>query len=94
MTQSKLTNMVKLITAIATALLLILICIIIYQYVKIGSLNSRSSALDKQIEQNSVTETELREGINRRSSDAYIEQQARESLGLVEEEGDNIYILS
>lgn len=93
MTKAKLTNIIKLVTVVASVLLLVLVCIIIYQYARLGSLSRKSAALDAQIEQNSVTEAELREGIARREDPSYIEQQARENLGMIEEEGETLYII-
>ena len=93
MTQAKLANLVKLITVVASVFLFVLVCIIIFQYAHLGSLNRKISALDKEISEMSVTEAELKEGIKRRENDAYIEQQARENLGMVSENGETIYIV-
>ena len=93
MTQSQIANRIKLITAIATVLLLILVCIVIYQYAKLGNLASKNASLDRQIAENSITEADLRAGIDRRNSDSYVESQAREGLGMIGEDGETIYII-
>lgn len=93
MTQAKLQSIVKLITVIATVFSFVLICIVVFQYAKMGSLSAKNASLDKQIESLSITEQELRDGINRRGSDAYIEQQAREQLGMIEENGETVYVV-
>ena len=94
MTRSKLASLVKLITCLATAFLLVLVVIVICQCAKINSLSAKSASLDDQIAQNSITQAELEAGIDLRSSDEYVEQQARENLGMIEEDGETIYILS
>ncbi len=94
MTQTKLQSLVKLITVLATTLLFVLLCIVIYQYVRLGTLSKKDTELDRKIAELSVTEAELREGIKKRSSDSYIEQEARENLGMIEENGETIYVIS
>lgn len=94
MTQAKLTSLVKLITVVASAVLFVLLCVVVFQYAKINTLAAKSEALDKKIEELSITEAELEEGIKRRNDDAYIEQQARENLGMVEGDDETIYIVT
>lgn len=94
MTKSKLAFYVKLVTCLMTALLLLLVVIVICQTATLGRLNASSEALDKQIEQNSITKAELEAGIELRSDEAYLEQQARENLGMVEQDGETIYVIS
>ena len=91
MTKAKLANLVKLITVACCILLFVLVCIIIGQYSKLGSLSSQMEALDRQIAENTITESDLRAGISRRSSDSFVEQQARENLGMIKEKGETIY---
>ena len=91
MTKAKFQSMVKLITVACAVLLFALVCIIIYQYTKLGSLSSRLKELDRQIAENSITQEELEAGIARRSSDSYVEQQARENLGMLKQKGETIY---
>lgn len=93
MTQAKLAQTVKLITVLATVLLFALVCIIGYQYIKIGTLSSKNSSLDTKIENLSVTQASLEEGIKSRSTDAYVEQQARLNLGMIKVNGEIVYIV-
>lgn len=91
MTKAKLTNLVRIITVAVSVLIFVLVCIIIAQYAKLGSLSSRSAALDRQIAENTITQENLEAGIERRKDPSYVEQQARENLGLIKEKGETIY---
>ncbi len=91
MTRAKLANLIKLITVGCCILLFVLVCIIIWQYSRLGSLQARSNALDKQIAENSVLEAQLEDGIERRSDDSFVEQQARENLGMIKDKGESVY---
>lgn len=93
MTQAKIAQTVKIVTVFASILLFGLFCIVGYQYVKMGTLSRRSSMLDVQIADLSVTQANLEEGIEVRSSDAYVEQQAREHLGMIKNNGEVIYVV-
>ena len=93
MTQAKLAQTVKMITVIASVLLFALICIVCYQYVRLNNLSSKNALLDTQIAQLSVTKVNLENGIEARSTDAYIEQQARENLGMIRVDGETIYVI-
>ena len=93
MTQAKLAQTVKLITVFASILLFALVCIIGYQYIRIGTLSSKSTLLDTKIESLSVTKANLESGIEARSTDAYVEQQARENLGMIRVNGEVVYIV-
>lgn len=93
MTQAKLAQTVKLITVLASVLLFALVCIIGYQYIKIGTLSSKSAMLDTKINELSVTKASLESGIEARSTDAYVEQQARENLGMIRVDGEVVYIV-
>lgn len=92
MTQARLTQVVKLVTVIATIVLFALVCVAIYLGAKVNSLSSKSTLLDTKISELSVTKANLEEGIEIRSTDAYVEQQARENLGMIKSEGEIIYI--
>jgi len=92
MTQTKLTQIVKLITVIATIVLFALVCVALYLGVKVNTLSSKSALLDTKISELSVTKANLEEGIEIRSTDAYVEQQARENLGMIKSEGEIIYV--
>ena len=88
MTKTKLENVVRLATIFATVFMTILA---ISLYAKAGVLASKNASLDKQIKNLSITRTELEQGIAIRKSDAYIEQQARETLGMIKE-NETLYI--
>lgn len=91
MTKAKLENIVRLVTVLATLVLVFVTVLAISLYVKASVLSSKNSSLDKQIEDLSITKSELEQGIGVRKSDAYIEQKARENLGMVKK-GEAIYI--
>ena len=92
MVQAKLARMVKLATIMATLILIVLLGIVGYQYIKLNSLAKKESALDTKISQLSVTKTRLENGIEIRSTDAYVEQQARENLGMIKDD-ESVYII-
>lgn len=93
MTQAKLSSIVKIVTVFATIFLLVLVCIVCYQYVRINSLSSKSASLDAKIAELSITQANLEEGIEIRSTDAYVEQQAREQLGMIKSDGEVVYVV-
>ena len=92
MTKAKLTQVVKVVTVLATILLFALICIAFYTRIKLSSLSSKNVKLDAKINELSVTKASLEEGIKDRSTDAYVEQQARENLGMIKSDGEVVYI--
>ena len=92
MIQAKAARMVKLVTIFATLLLIVLLGIVGYQYIKMNSLSKQNVALDTKISQLSVTKTRLEAGIEARSSDAYVEQQARENLGMIKDD-ESVYVI-
>lgn len=91
MTKTRLENIVRLVTILATLFLVVITVLAISLYAKAGVLASKNASLDKQIENLSITRAELEQGIAIRKSDAYIEQQARESLGMIRD-NETIYI--
>ena len=91
MTQRKAQRLVKLVTILATIFLFLLIVLSVGLYVHASQLSAKSASLDKKIEELSITQISLEEGIKTRSSDAYIEQQAREQLGLIKDD-EEVYI--
>lgn len=93
MTQARMTQTIKLITVLATIFMFVLICIVGYQYIKLGSLSSKNANLDLKIEELSVTKANLESGIEARSTDAYVEQQARENLGMIKVDGEVVYVV-
>ena len=92
MTQARLAQRVKIITVFATIFLFALICLAFYTQIKLNTLSSRNALLDTKINELSVTKASLEEGIENRSTDAYVEQQARESLGMIKSEGEIVYV--
>lgn len=82
---------VKLITTIATCLLVVLVGVIIGQYVKLGRLNKQNQALASELASKQAYRQQLSEGITSRKSSAYLELQAREQLGLLKD-GETLYI--
>lgn len=92
MVQARLAKMVKLATIFATLVLVVLIGIIGYQYIKMNSLAKKDVVLDRKIAELSVTKTRLEEGIEIRNTDAYVEQQARENLGMIKDD-ESVYVV-
>ena len=92
MTQAKLAQRVKVITVFACIFLFALICLAFYTQIKLNSLSSKNAFLDTKINELSVTKTNLKDGIEIRSTDAYVEQQARENLGMIKTDGEVVYI--
>ena len=93
MTHAKLTQIVKIVTVFATIILFALVCVALYTHFKLNSLASKNSKLDAKINELSVTKASLQEGIETRTTDAYVEQQARENLGMIKSDGEVIYII-
>lgn len=91
MTKTRLENIIRLVTILATLFLVIMTVLAISLYAKAGVLASKNASLDKQIENLSITRAELEQGIAIRKSDAYIEQQARENLGMIRD-NETLYI--
>ena len=92
MTHAKLEQRVKIITVLACLFLFALICVAFYTQIKLNSLSSKNALLDTKINELSVTKASLEEGIETRSTDAYVEQQARENLGMIKSDGDVVYV--
>lgn len=92
MTQARLAQRVKMITVFATIFLFILICLAFYTQIKLNALSSKNALLDTKINELSVTKASLEEGIENRSTDIYVEQQARENLGMIKSDGEVVYI--
>lgn len=92
MTKSRAEGIVKLSVVLASIVLFILVVLGIVLSVRLKNLSNTSAALDKVIEQSSITQAELEAGIELRSSDAYVEQQAREHLGMIQT-GEEVIII-
>ena len=92
MTGSKALMKVKIITVCASIFLVALIILSFGLYIHAGQLAKKSMDLDKKIEELSITQISLEEGIKTRSSDAYIEQQAREQLGMIKDD-EEVFVI-
>ncbi len=91
MEQKKFAKMLKIITVCATCVLVVMVGIILGQYIKLGSLNKQSNNLDAELASLNSQRQNLEQGIANRLTDAYIEEQAREQLGMIKE-GETLYI--
>jgi len=92
MTHAQLEKRVKIITVFASIFLFALICLALFTQFKLNALSSKNALLDTKINELSVTKVSLEEGIETRSTDAYVEQQARENLGMIKSEGEVVFI--
>lgn len=79
---------VKLVTTIATLLVVVLVGIVTFQTVKVKNLQKKQQTLDQQIASLQTQMTDLETGITNRSSDIYIEEVARNDLGMLDENED------
>ncbi len=91
MEQKKFTKIVKIATICATCFLVIMVGIILGQYIKLGSINRKESNLDAQLASMNSQRQSLEQGIENRLSYSYLEQQAREQLGMIKQ-GETLYI--
>jgi cell division protein FtsB len=93
MTQRKLKRIIKMVSALVTTFVVVAVCVITYQCIKINVLSARSKKLDNlsatlTAEQSSV---DAQIGINQTST--YQEQLAREKYGLIKD-GETVYIVA
>lgn len=91
MTKTRLENIVRLVTILATLVLVFVTVLSISLYIKAGVLSSKNQSLDKQIESLSITQANLEKQIDIRNDEAYLEQKARENLGMIKE-NETVYI--
>ncbi len=84
-------RVVGIVTVVATIVLVCMVSVVIGQCVQLNKLNNQSKLLETRIEKLMATKTELESGIEYRSSDTYVEEQARENLGMIKD-GEVIYI--
>lgn len=84
-------RVVGIVTVVATIVLVCMVSVVIGQCVQLNKLNNQSKLLETKIERLMATKTELESGIEYRSSDTYVEEQARENLGMIKD-GEIIYI--
>lgn len=76
-------RVVKTVTIIATVAFLIVCGVLFYQLLKISSLKKTDAALSARIKELQAIEASINEGINVRESDAYKQQEIRDSLGMI-----------
>lgn len=91
MTKTRLENIVRLVTILATLVLVFVTVLSVSLYIKAGVLSSKNKSLDKQIESLSITQANLEKQIDIRNDEAYLEQKARENLGMIKE-NETVYI--
>lgn len=91
MTTQKLKQVVRLSTIIVSVFVAVMVCIISYQCIKIGVLQRKSRNLDKMSANLSQQQAQLQKDIDIHSTDAYVQQTAREQYGMVKP-GDTLYI--
>ena len=78
-------------TVIGTMVLVCLVTVVMIQTVQLGKLNNESKALDIKIDRLVATRVDLENGIAERNTEQYVEDQARENLGMIKE-GDVIFV--
>ena len=80
MEQKKLNNLIKTITVLATAFLVVLVGIIAYQRIVYSNYDKQVVELQKEITALQEKRSNLEDGIERRSSSIYLEELARSEL--------------
>lgn len=80
MEQSKLNNLVKLVTVIATAFLVILVGVITFQRIVYSNYDKQVVELESTITELQESRSNLENGIENRSSSIYLEELARSEL--------------
>ncbi len=91
MTAQKLKKVVKISTVCVSIFVVLMVCIIAYQCIKIGTLQAKSRQLDKLSASLTSQQATLQDGISIRSTDGYLQQAAREQYGLVKD-GETLYV--
>ncbi len=86
MTQEQLNRLVKLITTCATMFVLILVGIIVFQRIKVASIQSEIEKTDKKIELLSSKKSELESDLDDSKSPLYIEDVLRNDLKIKDNE--------
>lgn len=86
MTQEQLNRLVKLITTCATMFVLILVGIIVFQRIKVASIQSEIEKTDKKIELLSSEKSELESDLDDSKSPLYIEDVLRNDLKIKDNE--------
>lgn len=86
MTQEQLNRLVKLITTCATMFVLILVGIIVFQRIKVASIQNEIEKTDKKIELLSSKKSELESDLDDSKSPLYIEDVLRNDLKIKDNE--------
>lgn len=82
----KLTRLVKIITSAVASFLLLLVSVIVFEYIKINNLNKKIDNVSENISQLEKSKQSLETSMeNRSSGDSFIEQYAREELGMLDD---------
>lgn len=84
MTAEKLTKIVKIVTSLATAFVVLMVGIIVAEYIFIGSLNKKIDDITTEMDNLSQKQSELQNNIDNMDSD-YIEDYARRELGMLKD---------
>ena len=69
----------------------IVFAISIYSFVKLGSVRRESASYSKQLEQLQKQKDNLASEVDKMKTDEYIEEQARENLGMIKD-GETLYV--
>lgn len=91
MTPRKFKKVVKLTTILVTTFVMVMVCVLTYQCIKIGVLKARSRSLDQMSAALTAHQQQLENNIKLQETSSYLEQQAREEHGMAQP-GDVIYI--
>ena len=84
-------RMVGIATVVATMMLVVVVGIVMVQSIQLTKLNKESRLLDQNIDRLIASKTDLENGIKERNTEEYIEEQARENLGMIKD-GEIIFI--
>ena len=80
MEQKKLNNLIKTITVLATAFLVVLVGIITYQRIVYTKYDKQVAELEAELKTLQESRSSLENGIEKRSSSIYLEELARSEL--------------
>lgn len=83
MNQKDLNNLIKYIAVCATAFVVVLVGVITFQRIKYHNINKEITSLDNKIAQIEQQRTDLENKIEYQSSQIYLEEYARNQLGLI-----------
>ena len=84
-------RIVGFVTVIATMVLVFIVGVVLVQSIQLGKLNEQSRILDQNIDKLIASKSDLENGIKERNTEEYIEEQARENLGMIKD-GEIIFI--